>query len=143
MYVPHTMVQYLQLIDRPAHLAHVASVAVAVAAGNVLPADIPFSEALADAHDELQSVFDVHVTLLHWIVVHAGAQGDDLNTAQALKIANNLATLKDCNATSGLLLRLRYVKRSVLLTWRKQQMHTHIAHKRAAPPLLTSSPALP
>jgi hypothetical protein len=88
VYVPHTMVQYLQLIDRPAHLAHVAAVAVAVAAGNALPADIPFSEALADAHDELQSTFDVHVALLHCNVVHAGAQGAALNAAQALKIAN-------------------------------------------------------
>jgi hypothetical protein len=93
------MAQYLQLIDRPAHLAHVAAVPVAVAAGNALPADIPFSEALAVAHDELQSAFDVHVTLLHWNVVHAGAQGAALNAAQALKIANSLATLKDCNAT--------------------------------------------
>jgi hypothetical protein len=55
VYVPHSMVEYLALIDRPAHLAHVAAVAVAIAGGHAIPAAIPFSEALADAHDELQS----------------------------------------------------------------------------------------
>lgn len=99
VYVSHTMVEYLALIDRPAHLAHVAAVAAAVAAGHAVPAAIPFSEALADAHDELQSAFDVHVALLHWNVVHTGHGGGALNAAQALKIANSLATLmKDCNA---------------------------------------------
>jgi hypothetical protein len=99
VYVSHTMVEYLALIDRPAHLAYVAAVAAAVAGGHAVPAAIPFSEALADAHDELQSAFDVHVALLHWNVVHTGHGGGALNAAQALKIANSLATLmKDCNA---------------------------------------------
>jgi hypothetical protein len=99
-YVPHTMIQYLQLIDRPAYVLHVAAVAAALLAGNVAPDASPFSEALADAHDDLQNAFDVHLAVLHWNVVHAGAQGAALNAAQALKVANNLATLmKDCNAT--------------------------------------------
>jgi len=54
VYVSHTMVEYLALIDRPAHLAYVAAVAAAVAGGHAVPAAIPFSEALADAHDELK-----------------------------------------------------------------------------------------
>jgi len=48
------------MIDRPAHLAHVAAVAIALAAGNAAPAAIPFSESLADAHDELQNAFNSH-----------------------------------------------------------------------------------
>jgi hypothetical protein len=113
MYIHHTIAEYLSLIDRAAHLAHVAAVAAAIIAGHAPPAAIPFSEALDDAHDELQSAFDVHVALLLWNVVHAGAgaaalnaaqalkiaNSAALNAAQALKIANSLATLmKDCNA---------------------------------------------
>ena len=99
-YVSHTMVQYLQLIDRPAYAIHVAAVDAALLAGHVAPAASPFSEALADAHDQLQNAFDVHVAVLHWNTVHAGAQAAALNAAQALKVANNLATLmQDCNAT--------------------------------------------
>jgi hypothetical protein len=94
------MVQYLQLIDRPAYAIHVAAVAAALLAGNVAPAASPFSETLADDHDQLQNAFDVHVAVLHWNTVHAGAQAAALNAAQALKVANNLATLmQDCNAT--------------------------------------------
>jgi hypothetical protein len=66
VYVSHNMVEYLALIDRthiPTHLACVAAVAAAIAGGHAVPAAIPFSETLADAH------------------------------AQALKIANSLATL--------------------------------------------------
>ena len=99
-YVPHTMVQYLQLIDRPAYAIHVAAVDAALLAGQAAPAASPFSEALADAHDQLQNAFDVHDAVLHWNTVHAGAQAAVLNAAQALKVANNLATLmQDCNAT--------------------------------------------
>jgi hypothetical protein len=100
-YVPNTMVQYLQLIDRPAYAIHVAAVDTALLAGHVAPVASPFSEALADAHDQLlQNAFDVHVAVLHWNTVHAGAQAAALNATQALKVANNLATLmQDCNAT--------------------------------------------
>ena len=84
-YVPHTMIQYLQLIDRPAYLLHVTTVTAALLTGTVAPAVSPFSETLPDTHDELQNAFDVHVALLHWNVVHAGAQGAALNAAQALK----------------------------------------------------------
>ena len=99
VYVSHTMVEYLALIDRTSHLVHVAVVAVVIPDGHPVPDDIPFSEALSDAHDELQSTFDVHVALLHWNVVHPRVAGVALNAAQVLKIVNNLATLmKDCNA---------------------------------------------
>ncbi len=65
-YVPHTMVQYLQLIDRPAYAIHVAAVDATLLAGNAAPAASPFSEALGNAHDQLQNAFDVHVAVLHW-----------------------------------------------------------------------------
>jgi hypothetical protein len=92
-YVPHTMVQYLQLIDRPAYAIHVAAVAAALLAGHAAPAASPFSEALADAHDQLQNAFDVHVAVLHWNTVHAGAQAAALNAAQALKMLHRLLKL--------------------------------------------------
>jgi hypothetical protein len=92
------MIEYLWLIDRPAHFLHVGAVAVALLTGHVAPAVSPFSEVLTDVHDELQIFFDVHVALLHWNVVHAGAQDTALNAVQVLKIDNNLSTLmKDCN----------------------------------------------
>jgi hypothetical protein len=97
-YVSHTMIQYLHLIDRPA--LHVAVVATTLLAGNAAPSASPFSEVLADAHDQLQNAFDVHVAVLHWNTVHTGAQSVALNAAQTLKVANNLATLmQDCNVT--------------------------------------------
>jgi hypothetical protein len=34
-YVPHTMFEYLALINRPAHLAHVAAVAAAILASDL------------------------------------------------------------------------------------------------------------
>jgi hypothetical protein len=99
-YVPHTMIQYLQLIDRPVYVLHDAAVSAALIPDNVAPTASPFSETLTDAHDELQNAFDVHVAVLHWNVVHAGAQGAALNVAQTLKVVNNLATLmKNCNDT--------------------------------------------
>jgi hypothetical protein len=93
---PHTLLEYLVLIDRPAHLAHVAAVAAAIAGGHGMPDDIPYSEPLADAHNELHNSFDSHFAHLRWNVVHVGVA---LNDAQALKVASSLATLmKDCNA---------------------------------------------
>ena len=74
VYVPSTMLEYLDLINRPAHSAHVATVAAAIAGGKPLPAAIPFSEVSADAH-ALQRAFDVHVALLHSNVAHVGTQG--------------------------------------------------------------------
>jgi len=71
-YVPHTMIQYLQLIDRFTYALHVTAVAAALLAGHVASAASPFSETVADAHDELQKDFDVHVAVLHWNVVHVG-----------------------------------------------------------------------
>jgi hypothetical protein len=99
-YVPHTMPEYLALIDRPAHAAYVAAVAAALDAmpSAAPPVAIPFSEPLADAHDELQNAFNTHVATLRWDVVHVGAGAANLNAAQAAKVANNIATLmKDCN----------------------------------------------
>ncbi len=43
-YVPHNMPEYLALIDRPAHLAHVAAVAAVVTAGHGMPPAISYSE---------------------------------------------------------------------------------------------------
>jgi hypothetical protein len=57
MCIPHTIAEYLALIDRTAHLAHVAAVSAAILAGNQPPVVIPFSEDLTYVHDELQSVF--------------------------------------------------------------------------------------
>ena len=99
-YVPHTMLEYLVLIDRPAHAAYVVAVAAALTAlpPAAPPAAIPFSEPLADAHDELQNAFNAHVAALRWDVVHVGAGANALNAAQAAKVASNIATLmKDCN----------------------------------------------
>ncbi len=82
-YVPHTMPEYLALIDRVAHLAYVAAVAAALAAvpPAAPPAAIPFSESLADTHDELQNAFNSHIAALRWDVVHVGAGAVNLNTA--------------------------------------------------------------
>jgi hypothetical protein len=44
---------------------------------------------LADAHDELQSAFDVHVVLLHWNVVQTGHGGGALQTVFARKPPKN------------------------------------------------------
>ena len=99
-YVPHTMPEYLALIDRSAHAAYVAAVAAALAdmPSAAPPPAIPFSEPLADAHDELQNAFNAHVAALRWDVVHVGAGAAALNAAQAAKVAINIATLmKDCN----------------------------------------------
>ena len=113
VYVPSTMLEYLDLINRPAHSAHVATVAAAIAGGKPLPAGlgrdaIPFSEVSAAAY-ELQRAFDVHVALLHSNVEHAGTQGPALNTAlnaaQALKSAHSIATsMKDCHANFAIAL---------------------------------------
>jgi hypothetical protein len=67
-YVPHTMTEYLALIDRPAYLAHVAAVGVAVAGGHALLAALFYSEALADAHDQLQNAFNSHIDDKRWDV---------------------------------------------------------------------------
>ena len=84
-YVPHTMLEYLALIDRPANAAYVIAVAAALAAvpPAAPPAAITFSEPLADAHDELQNAFNAHVAALRWDVVHVGAGANALNAAQA------------------------------------------------------------
>jgi hypothetical protein len=37
VYVPYTALEYLELINRPAHSAHVAAVAAAIAGGQHLP----------------------------------------------------------------------------------------------------------
>jgi hypothetical protein len=50
VYVSHTMVEDLALIDRPTHLTYVAAVTATVAIGHPVPTVIPFSEALTDAH---------------------------------------------------------------------------------------------
>jgi len=92
------MPEYLALIDRPAHAVYVAAVAAALAAAAAPPVPIPFSEPLADAHDELQNAFNAHVAALRWDIVHVGAGANALNAAQTAKVASNVATLmKDCN----------------------------------------------
>jgi hypothetical protein len=48
VYVPHTMTEYLAIIDRPADLVHVVAVGVAVAGGHVLSASISYSEDLTE-----------------------------------------------------------------------------------------------
>jgi len=78
-YVPHTMTDYLALIDRPAYLAHVAAVGVAVAGGHALPAPISYSEALADAHDQLQNALNSHIADKRWDVIHTGTGAAALN----------------------------------------------------------------
>ena len=100
VYIPHTTAQYLLFIDRLPHQTYIAAVAAAVLAGVTPPADPdPYSEPLADAHSELQSAFDEHISRNHWHIVHAGAGAVALNAAQAVKIADSLATLmKDCNS---------------------------------------------
>jgi hypothetical protein len=87
-------------IDRVTHQTYIAAVAAAVLAGVTPPADPdPYSEPLADAHSELQSAFDEHISRNHWHIVHAGAGAVALNAAQAVKIADSLATcMKDCNS---------------------------------------------
>ncbi len=64
VYVPQTMVEYLALIHRSAHLAYVAAVAVVVAGNLAMPPAIPYSEALADSHDQLQNAFNFHVAVV-------------------------------------------------------------------------------
>jgi len=54
------MAEYLALIDRPAHVAYVAAVAVAVAGNLAMPPAIPYSEALA------ASVFQIPVPYRYW-----------------------------------------------------------------------------
>ena len=57
VYVPHTMAECLVLIDRASHRAYIGAVTAAVLARVAPPAaPDPFSESLADAHSELQSV---------------------------------------------------------------------------------------
>ena len=89
------MVEYLVLIDRPTHLVHVAPVDVAIVGGHVVPVTIPFSETLPDAHDELQSAFDVHVVLLHLNMVHPGVGGVVLDVTQSY--LTNLDFVKDAS----------------------------------------------
>jgi hypothetical protein len=43
------MIEYLWLIDRPAHLLHVGAVAAALLTGHAAPVVSPFSEVLTDA----------------------------------------------------------------------------------------------
>jgi hypothetical protein len=53
----HIIEEYLALIDRTVHLAHVAAVSTSILDGNHPPVVIPFPEDLTYVHDELQSVF--------------------------------------------------------------------------------------
>jgi hypothetical protein len=85
-YVPHTMTDYLALIDRPAYLAHVAVVGVAVTGGHTLSVSISYSEPLVDAHDQLQNTFNSHIVDKRWDVIHTGTGAAALNKAQADKL---------------------------------------------------------
>lgn len=99
VYVPHTMTEYLALIDRPAHLTHVAAVTATVVAGHGMPATIPYSEDLADSHDQLQNAFNSHAATLLWDVVNVGTGAPNLNVSQSLKVSSSLATLiQHCHA---------------------------------------------
>ena len=63
-----------------AHETYIAAVAAAVGARVPPPADPdPFSESLADAHCELQSSFDEHISRHVWHIIHAGAGAVALN----------------------------------------------------------------
>ena len=100
IYIPHTMTQYLLLIDRVSHQDYIVAVTTAVLAG-VAPPVYPntFSESLASAHSELQCAFDEHISRNHWDIIHTGADTVALNAAQTVQIADSLATLmKDCNS---------------------------------------------
>jgi hypothetical protein len=93
------MTEYLALIDRPAYLDHVATVGVAVTGGHTLPASISYSEALVDAHDQLQNAFNSHIADKRWDVIHTGTGGAALNKSQTDKVASSIATLmQDCNS---------------------------------------------
>jgi len=54
------MAEYLELINRPAHAAYVAAVAVPVAAGNILPAAIPFSPNYLESSPQYRDSFPHH-----------------------------------------------------------------------------------
>ncbi len=63
-----------------------------------MPPAIPYSEDLADTHDQLQNAFNSHVDSLSWDVVHVGAGAVNLNATQTLKVTSRLSTLmQDCN----------------------------------------------
>jgi hypothetical protein len=96
-YVPHTMTDYLDLIDRPAYLAHVTVVGVAVAGRYALTATVSYSETLADAHDQIQNSFNRHIADKRWDVIHTGTGATTLNKAQTDKVASSIVTLmQDC-----------------------------------------------
>jgi hypothetical protein len=111
-YVPHTMTEYLALIDRPAYFAHVATVGVVVTGGHALPDTISYSEALVDAHDQLQNAFNSHIADKRWDVIHTGTGGAALNKAQSEKVAINIGTLmQDCNDILSMLFPPRFLLR--------------------------------
>ena len=76
-----------------AHQAYIAAVAAAVLAGGAQLADPdPFSEPLADAHSELQSAFDEHISRNNCHIINADSGDVDCNSAQVVKIADSLVT---------------------------------------------------
>ena len=93
LYIPHTMTQYLLFINRVTHQSYIAVVVTAVLAGVPPSADPdPFSEPLADAHSELQSAFDEHISRNNCHIINADSGDVDCNSAQVVKIADSLVT---------------------------------------------------
>jgi len=80
-YVPSTIFDYFELLNRPVNLANAFAVGVSA---EPLPAAIPFSKVLADTH-AFQSAFDLHVALMHCNMVHPATQGPALTESQAVK----------------------------------------------------------
>jgi len=96
-FVPHTMPQYLALIDRAEHANYIAAVAL----GNQPAHDDPFDAHLADATDELQASFEALIAekrLNHIFTAGGAAAILAANNVQLAKIERALHSLmKDCN----------------------------------------------